>query len=104
MHLGRLGVCSKGLLQYKANFTTICKISLQQISLFYNLILESLCSNRLSYWRSLVSFSGKFTHSEGGVLQTENSDVVLKVPPGAVPQGKVYNIKGQSLLSSDVEV
>ena len=52
----------------------------------------------------MVSFSGQFTHSEGGVLQTENSDVVLKVPPGAVPKGKVYNIKGQSLLSSDVEV
>ena len=44
-----------------------------------------------------MSFSGQFTHSEGGVLQTENSDVVLKVPPGAVPQGKVYNIKGWQL-------
>ena len=52
----------------------------------------------------MVSFSGQFTHSEGGVLQTENSDVVLKVPPGAVPQGKVYNIKGQSFFSRDIEI
>ena len=38
-------------------------------------------------------FSGQFSHS-GGVLQGETSDVVLKVPRGAIEKGEFLKIQG----------
>ena len=43
-----------------------------------------------------AAVEGTFTHENGGELRKPGSDIILRVPKGAVPNGKTYTIKGKN--------
>ena len=43
-----------------------------------------------------AAITGVFTSKDAGQLRKPGSDVILRVPKGAVPKGKTYTISGEN--------